>query len=1749
MEHVELLLPNDAPEWAKELQKLIVKDRQKGVQELSDVAEHAEKRQDSLVYRDFEFALPRELTDEQNIAYAKEFLQDQMCQLGITVLANFHFDVDKKTGEKKPHCHAVMLTRRLTENGLSEVKELEWRQKELLLNWREQVAAYGNFHLKMHGFEASLDHRSYIERDLDIEPQTKLGYNVQEMERRAGQDVTSLDSKPITDRGLAYQAVKLRNLYRIIKRPEVIFEMITKTQSTFMWGDVQKKLAQYIDDATLFQRLDAQLQNSKELVFLRMLEKGEQREDQRHETQDLQQDRAVYTCKEMLKAEIKLVSLAESLNKRQTHKVDPAVVEQVLTKYNQKFDGGLSPDQIQAIKHMVQPNQISCVVGYAGAGKTTALEVAKEIWEKSGYAVYGLAPTGRARENLSQNSFESFTLHKFLKDYENGRCQYKANIIMVLDEGGMVSTQRLQEFLSAADKLGVKPVVIGDGAQLQPVEAGPAFRLVTERVSYAKLEYIVRQKEEWQKEATILFGQNKTREALEKYYEHGCFKVCSEKVANLDDLMQREDFRGVVMLYNLSRRVAGNIYHETLKDTQHHYFLEKDAWKYIASHIDYDLYCEWRGKRDECARVILGNLDQCRSYMKELGVDPIKFALNFVDSGLAEEQQTREAQQLVKKWQLSALDEHQKRHICDPRIGTKEQLVKDWHQFYREKPTSPRLMMSYSNNDVHYMNDQARFLLKQDGVIDKAEFVYTVHRYQDKDFGKQIVLKEDRAFAQGDRLLFTRNDRGLGVSNGTIGTIVFLDQNNIKVRLDNSEKVVSFAPKLYPHFDQGWAATIHKNQGVTVDHALVLASFEMFRNLAYVGMTRHRISVTLYASDIDFWKEEKIFDRLERSQEKLSSYDYIDAQKVYELMREDDKFLGKLFDRLGNQLEAIKYVSKRAFEEVGIHFFNKTYGYESPLSEVKGSIQEEDRAREFFKDAAHVNLSYKFIQSDQQRQTSEMSLDKGFQAQASYTYQDQSGLQQRVDKVLITATDPQPQEKMSQTLLQSCPEITHQTERSWQKQIDHPTRSQSNISHRYQPLAYYDREAVLKSISPSKAEQIFKADIHQWVNVPKESRQGIYLRYGSGKGFVINLDEKTWYSHYKGEGGDIFSYVSLSKGISYGEAIKKVGQDINAPTATYLSAEEQAKRFEAYKQEKEAQLQKDIAAGKAKAEKVYQQTQSIEGTLGEKYLNQHRGYLNAIPGDIRFCGQRYTPQGNYPALVSFARDKNGVITGYQEIFLDPLTGNKAKDLEVAKRSGGHCKGSAVRIQEGEGVTYIAEGIETALSIKAAGIKGEILSGYGRYVFKNAEPKNKTVVICADYDGKQAQTHEALLKDQQALIAKGYNAYVVWPATQGEKKLDFNDLLNEHGASYIKNLIQNQLPEKLTFSTENIILENKETTFETKNTLENQVIPERFASERSKGEAVQHRPEGTMDFATEKERVLTQTSESISSINFKILQHAYQQIKTYLEQKSIDTFAFEEGFKLDPQGTVQLQKELHRSEGDFPQLWLGKQEIYQQYAKEFECIKSYLEANKMETQDFEAYFMLDPLEAVAFQKELNKDNQEFPLYDPQQPPDSKELQQDFKEIKAFLIKQGLDADAFGQDFKLDPKGAISFQKEINGNEVGFPMLSDEKEMREQLSRDSSETKLATTTFEDNPLIKQAMEFINLLRAEEQLLTQYYELDDPDKIEIQEEKLDSLFAGIKKDEVLLSEIEKQDKDVHERIMECEPFVQSRGILLEF
>jgi hypothetical protein len=131
--------------------------------------------------------------------------------------------------------------------------------------------------------------------------------------------------------------------------------------------------------------------------------------------------------------------------------------------------------------------------------------------------------------------------------------------------------------------------------------------------------------------------------------------------------------------------------------------------------------------------------------------------------------------------------------------------------------------------------------------------------------------------------MFLQNERGLGVKNGTLGTVEHVSAQSMTVQTDDGRSV-KFDLKDYNKIDHGYAATIHKAQGMTVDRAHVLATPGMDAHGSYVALSRHRDGVDLHYGRDDF------AGRARRVFEEVRPYGSRDAEAAYkknpELARE-----------------------------------------------------------------------------------------------------------------------------------------------------------------------------------------------------------------------------------------------------------------------------------------------------------------------------------------------------------------------------------------------------------------------------------------------------------------------------------------------------------------------------------------------------------------------------------------------------------------------------------------------------------------------------------------------------------------------------------------------------------------------------------------------------------------------------------------------------------------------------------------------
>ena len=243
----------------------------------------------------------------------------------------------------------------------------------------------------------------------------------------------------------------------------------------------------------------------------------------------------------MIAVEERLHRAAEIMAERERHRVRE---DHASGHWNVAGERGLvlSREQRSALAHVTEGHDLGIVVGYAGSGKSAMLGVAREAWEESGYQVRGLALSGIAAENLESGSgIASRTIASMEHQWAQGRELLSDKDVLVIDEAGMIGSRQMERVLGEAQRHGAKVVLVGDPEQLQAIEAGAAFRSLTERHAHVEVRDIRRQQEGWQQDATRQLATGRTGEALEAYREHGMVRPAQTREEARDDLVEGWD--------------------------------------------------------------------------------------------------------------------------------------------------------------------------------------------------------------------------------------------------------------------------------------------------------------------------------------------------------------------------------------------------------------------------------------------------------------------------------------------------------------------------------------------------------------------------------------------------------------------------------------------------------------------------------------------------------------------------------------------------------------------------------------------------------------------------------------------------------------------------------------------------------------------------------------------------------------------------------------------------------------------------------------------------------------------------------------------------------------------------------------------------------------------------------------------------------------------------------------------------------
>ena len=174
-----------------------------------------------------------------------------------------------------------------------------------------------------------------------------------------------------------------------------------------------------------------------------------------------------------------------------------------------------------------------------------------------------------------------------------------------------------------------------------------------------------------------------------------------------------------------------------------------------------------------------------------------------------------------------ALDDyisHDRVHHADTDDAVRDRLVDAWMNARVEGDDV--LMVAARLADVDDLNRRARDVLRDEGQL-----------------GDDLVVLGGRPFAERDQVLALRNDYQLGLLNGTRATVERIDTSRHEMALTTTNRerlVVPFAYVDAGHLAHGYATTIHKAQGATVDRCYILADDTLTREHAYTALSRGR---------------------------------------------------------------------------------------------------------------------------------------------------------------------------------------------------------------------------------------------------------------------------------------------------------------------------------------------------------------------------------------------------------------------------------------------------------------------------------------------------------------------------------------------------------------------------------------------------------------------------------------------------------------------------------------------------------------------------------------------------------------------------------------------------------------------------------------------------------------------------------------------------------------------------------------------
>lgn len=521
------------------------------------------------------------------------------------------------------------------------------------------------------------------------------------------------------------------------------------------------------------------------------------------------QHRDAWTTPQARSQEMRILAALEHGKGASTMPLRPEEAHRRIDEIERRKGTSLTEGQRSAVELIAtSKDRFVGVLGRPGTGKTTMLDVTRQVLETAGYTVRGMAANSEAARQIQLDAaIHSTTIDKHLHAigadlvaWNRGDASRRRKIeaqyakqVWVIDEASQVDSGKMRRVVLNAERLGARLVMMGDTQQLAAINAGKPFGLMLANgMRSVEMDEIRRQRNPEQKLAVLDVVRGDAEKAMERLA--GTTTQISSKKARLRTIVEtwaaatQEGRTPIVLTATNADRTFLN---DRMRDVR------RERGELVGESAQRQLF-----------RVFGQRADRMEAESYQPG-DIVRFGRGAARLGIGR----------GEYFQVDAAD-RRTNTVTLTRLETPER---------RDRPRGQEI-------------DKAPVTWNPRSIAGGAKF------------GVELYRPRTTTLATGERIVWNRNSADLGLTNGYVLTVERNEGKQLVLRKEDGSTVTIDTTKASQgHWEHDYAKTIYKSQGKTSDEVLVNAEAEarqLFNQKAFlVAISRQRDSIQLFTDD------------------------------------------------------------------------------------------------------------------------------------------------------------------------------------------------------------------------------------------------------------------------------------------------------------------------------------------------------------------------------------------------------------------------------------------------------------------------------------------------------------------------------------------------------------------------------------------------------------------------------------------------------------------------------------------------------------------------------------------------------------------------------------------------------------------------------------------------------------------------------------------------------------------------------------